>query len=75
MCWPRSPHLWGLRPSFWLVLSSIAHVLSISTLALLGIAMPPLPIAVIVGEFGAAIVFGVIMDLVKIPVYTRLSVS
>jgi hypothetical protein len=40
-------HLWGLRPSIWLVLSSVADVLIISTLATLGIAMAPLPIAII----------------------------
>jgi H+-transporting ATPase len=68
-------HLWGLRPSIWLVLSSIADVLIISTLAVFGIAMTPLPIAIIAGEFVAAIAFGVVMDLVKIPVFARLSIS
>jgi H+-transporting ATPase len=68
-------HLWGLRPSIWLVLSSIADVLIISILAALGIAMTPLPIAVIVGEFVAAIAFGVVMDLVKFPIFARLRIS
>jgi H+-transporting ATPase len=68
-------HLWGLRPSIWLVLSSVADVLIISTLALLGIAMTPLPIAIIAGAFGAALAFGVVMDLVKIPVFGRLRIS
>ena len=68
-------HLWGLRPSIWLVLSSIADVLIISTLAVFGIAMTPLPIAIIAGEFAAAIAFGAVMDLVKIPVFARLSIS
>jgi H+-transporting ATPase len=68
-------HLWGLRPSIWLVLSSVADVLIISTLALLGIAMAPLPIAIIAGEFGAALAFGVVMDLVKIPIFARLRIS
>jgi H+-transporting ATPase len=67
--------LWGLRPSVWLVLSSVADVLIISTLALRGIAMAPLPIAIIAGEFGAALAFGVVMDLVKIPVFARLRIS
>ncbi|MGA3172728.1 MAG: HAD-IC family P-type ATPase, partial [Chthoniobacteraceae bacterium] len=48
-------HLWGLRPSIWLVLSSVADVLIISTLALFGIAMTPLPIAIIAGVFVAAL--------------------
>jgi len=68
-------HLWGLRPSVWLVFSSLADVLIISTLAAFGIAMAPLPIAIIAGEFAAAITFGVVMDLAKIPVLARLRIS
>jgi H+-transporting ATPase len=68
-------HFWGLRPSIWLVLSSVADVLIISTLALFGIAMAPLPIAIVASEFGAAIAFGVVMDLIKIPVFARLRIS
>jgi phosphoglycerate dehydrogenase-like enzyme len=68
-------HLWGLRPSIWLVLSSVADVLIISTLATLGIAMAPLPIAVIAAVFGAAAVaFGAVLDVVKIPVLVLASV-
>jgi H+-transporting ATPase len=68
-------HLWGLRPSVWLVLSSVADVLIISTLATFGIAMAPLPLGVIAAEFGAALAFGAILDLVKIPVLARLRIS
>jgi H+-transporting ATPase len=68
-------HLWGLRPSIWLVLSSVADVLIISTLAVMGIAMAPLPVAVIACEFAAAIAFGAILDVVKIPVFARLRIS
>jgi H+-transporting ATPase len=68
-------HLWGLRPSVWLVLSSVADVLIISTLAYLGIVMAPLSIAIIASEFAAALAFGVFMDLVKIPVFARLRIS
>ena len=68
-------HLWGLRPSIWLVLCSMADVLIISTLAILGIAMAPLSVAVIVCEFAAAIAFGAILDVVKIPVFARLRIS
>ena len=68
-------HLWGLRPSIWLVLSSVADVLIISTLATFGIAMAPLPVAVIAAEFGAAVAFGAILDVAKIPVFARLRIS
>ena len=46
-------HLWGLRPTIWLVLSSVADLLIISTLAIRGIAMAPLPVPVLAGEFAA----------------------
>jgi H+-transporting ATPase len=68
-------HLWGLRPSIWLVLSSVADVLIISTLAIFGIAMAPLPISVIGSVFVAAIAFGAILDVAKIPVFARLRIS
>lgn len=68
-------HLWGLRPSVWLVLSSVADVLIISALAVLGIAMAPLPIAIVASEFAAAIAFGAVLDVVKIPVFSRLHIS
>jgi H+-transporting ATPase len=68
-------HLWGLRPSIWLVLSSVADVLIISTLAVYGIAMAPLSLAVVACEFAAAIAFGVVLDVVKIPLFARLSIS
>jgi H+-transporting ATPase len=68
-------HLWGLRPTVWLVASSVADILIISTLAIRGIAMAPLPAPVLAYEFGAAIIFGLILDGVKIPVFARLGIS
>jgi H+-transporting ATPase len=68
-------HLWGLRPSLMLVLSSAADVLIIPMLAIYGIAMAPLPLAVVACEFAGAIAFGLILDVVKIPVFARLSIS
>jgi H+-transporting ATPase len=68
-------HLWGLRPSIWLVLSSVADVLIISTLAVYGIAMAPLSLAVVACEFTAAIAFGVVLDVIKIPLFARLRIS
>jgi H+-transporting ATPase len=68
-------HLWGLRPTVWLVASSVADIIIISTLAIRGIAMAPLPASVLACEFGAAIIFGLILDGVKIPVFARLGIS
>jgi H+-transporting ATPase len=68
-------HLWGLRPSLMLVLSSVADVLIIPMLAIYGIAMAPLSLAVVACEFAAAIAFGLVLDVVKIPVFARLRIS
>jgi H+-transporting ATPase len=67
--------LWGLRPSIWLVLSSVADIAIISTLAIGGIAMAPLHPSVIACEFAAALVFGLILDGVKVPVFARLGID
>jgi H+-transporting ATPase len=68
-------HLWGLRPTVWLVGSSVADILIISTLAFRGIAMAPVSLSVLAVEFAAAIGFGLILDVVKIPVFVRLGIS
>jgi len=68
-------HMWGLRPSLILVLSSLADVFIISTLAVCGIAMAPLALWIVTLEFAAAIAFGLVLDVVKIPVFARLHIS
>jgi H+-transporting ATPase len=68
-------HLWGLRPTKWLLLSSLADVLIISTLAIGGFAMAPLPLSVVAGEFVAAVVFGMILDVVKLPIFAWLEIT
>jgi H+-transporting ATPase len=68
-------YLWGLRPSIWLVLSSVADIVIISTLAVFGIAMTPLPIEIVACEFAAAIGFGLVLDVVKIPVFAKLRIA
>jgi len=68
-------HLWGLRPSKWLVLSTVADIAIISTLAIAGVAMAPLPPLVIASELAAALAFGLILDGIKIPIFARLGIS
>ena len=68
-------HLWSSRPSCWLLLSSVADLLIASTLAIGGIAMTPLPARVVAGTLAAAVVFAVLLDLVKVPVFERLKIT
>jgi H+-transporting ATPase len=68
-------HLWDLPPTKWLVLSSMADILIISILAVRGIAMAPLPLSVIAYEFAGALIFGLMLDSIKVPVFARLGIS
>jgi H+-transporting ATPase len=68
-------HLWSSRPSIWLILSSVADLSIASTLAIAGIAMAALPPLMVVGVLAAAIVFAVVLDLVKVPVFRRLGIT
>ena len=68
-------HLWSSRPSLWLVLSSIADLLIGTILAIGGIAMAPLPAAVVAGTLAAAAAFAFVLDQVKVPVFRRLEIA
>ena len=68
-------HMWGSRPSLWLILSSLADVVIASALAFGGFAMAPLPLVTIGGTLAAAVCFGVVLDAVKLPVFRRLQIT
>ena len=68
-------HFLGPRPTIWLIASSVADLLIMSTLAIRGIAMAPLPASIIICELGATVLFGLVLDGIKIPVFARLGIS
>ncbi len=63
------------RPGLWLNLSALANLLMISTLAVAGILMTPLPIPVVAGTLAAAVGFGFALNVVKIPIFRRLRIA
>jgi H+-transporting ATPase len=67
--------IWSSRPSVWLACSSVGDLAIASILAAGGIAMTPLPPLVVAGTLAAAVVFAVILDLVKVPVFRRLEIT
>jgi H+-transporting ATPase len=68
-------HLWSLRPSRWLVVSSVGDVLVSTLLAVFGILMTPLSWMVVGGIFVAAVTFGIALDVIKLPLFKRLRLS
>ena len=67
-------HLWSVRPSFWLILSSAIDLLIASILANRGIAMAPLPLPVLARVLVGTVVFAFLVDIAKVPVFKRLGI-
>jgi hypothetical protein len=68
-------HLWSIRPSLWLAVSSFADIAIASTLAVGGIAMTPLPALLVASTLAAAAAFAFGLDFVKVPVFARLGIT
>jgi H+-transporting ATPase len=64
--------LWSSRPSLIVVLSSLADLLILPTMAANGILMTALPVPVILGAFGAAVVLALVLDQLKVLVFRTL---
>jgi H+-transporting ATPase len=68
-------HLWCRWPSPWLVLSSVGDATVTTLLALFGILMTPLPWHLVAGIFAGAVVFGLALNFVKLPLFAGLKLS
>ena len=68
-------HMWGLRPTMWLVLSSMADITIITVMAHRGIAMASLSLSILGCEFAAAALFGLILDAIKTPILSKFGID
>ena len=68
-------HLWNSRPGTWLIASTIGDIVIVCTLAMRGIAMRPLPFAVVASTLLAALLFAFLLDLIKVPVFRRFQIA
>jgi H+-transporting ATPase len=68
-------HLWGARPSPWLVASSLADLLIACALAVGGIAMTPLPLSVVAATLAAAVALTFVLASAKLPVFALLRLA
>jgi H+-transporting ATPase len=73
-CVRERRHLWTSLPSKWMVISSVGDILIISLLALRGIEMRAVSVAVIGTVFAAAALLAFMLDFVKVPVFRRLEI-
>jgi H+-transporting ATPase len=68
-------HLWSSRPGKWLIISSIVDLTLISFLAVNGLLMKPLAIAIVAGLLTAAIIFSFLLDSVKLVLFHRFRIA
>jgi H+-transporting ATPase len=73
-CVRERQHLWKSRPSRWMIIATAADIAIISVLCLRGIEMQALSPAIAATVFGAAALFGLLLDFVKVPVFRRLGI-
>ena len=66
-------HLWGSIPGRFLLWASLADILVISGLAVMGWLMAPLPIVVIACLLLATVFYTLILDQIKVPLLRRLT--
>lgn len=68
-------HLWSSWPGKWLIVSSAADLTLFSLLAVNGVLMRPLAIAVVAGLLAAAVIFCLFLDLLKVALFRRLRIA
>jgi len=68
-------HLWSSRPGKWLIISSAVDLTLISLLAINGVLMRPLAVAIVAGLLAAAVIFSLLLDLLKVVLFRRLGIS
>jgi H+-transporting ATPase len=68
-------HLWSSRPGKWLIISSAGDLTLISLLAVNSVLMRPLAVAVVAGLLAAAVIFSLLLDLLKVVLFRRLGIS
>jgi len=68
-------HLWNSRPSKWLVASSVVDILIASVLAIGGFAMTSLSALVVIATLLSAVAFVFLIDLIKVPIFSRLKIT
>jgi H+-transporting ATPase len=67
-------HAWSSIPGKWVLVASVADIIIMSSLAIFGIAMQPLPITVVAFTLGAALLFILPLDLIKTLVFRWLQI-
>ena len=65
-------HFWHSRPSKWMVGGTVLDISIVILMAARGILMSPVPLILLLELLGSIIVFLILLDFIKVPVFSRL---
>lgn len=68
-------HFWHSRPGKWMLIGSIADILLVTLLATQGILMAPIPVALLAELLAVVLLYMVLLDFIKVPIFNRLKLN
>jgi H+-transporting ATPase len=68
-------HFWHSMPSKWLLIGSTVDILFVGLLATQGILMTAIPLTLVAELFGVIVVYIILLDLIKVPLFARLNLN
>jgi H+-transporting ATPase len=68
-------HFWNSMPSRWMLIGTVVDVILVGVLATQGILMSAIPAYLVVEVFGAIAVYLILLDFVKVPIFSRLDLN
>ncbi|MBU2755339.1 plasma-membrane proton-efflux P-type ATPase [Acidithiobacillus sp. CV18-2] len=66
-------HIWAGRPGAFLAVASLADVIVVSILAIMGWLMAPIPVLFVAYLLGATVLYTLLLDQIKVPLLRRLT--
>jgi H+-transporting ATPase len=67
-------HLWHSIPGKWVMVATLVDIVIISTLSIGGFAVKALPVTDVIAVFGSSVVFALLLDQIKVPLFRRLGI-
>jgi H+-transporting ATPase len=68
-------HFWTSLPSKWMLIGTGVDVVLVAVLATQGILMSAIPALLVVAVFGVIAVYLILLDFIKVPVFSRLNLN
>jgi H+-transporting ATPase len=68
-------HLWRSLPGKWVIIATVVDVMLISTMAVRGFVLKSLPFVDVALIFASAVVFALLLDVIKVPLFRRLGLA